>query len=564
MVSPQSRLWELLRPERGDIMSLVVFAFFTGVLYLATPLAVDAVVNNIAFGGQQKVYTQALLILSFALLVFLGFLAIVRVAQHVVMELVQRRLVVRIAADMAYRFPRLKYGKVVSGYQPDLVNRFFDILTVEKSSSMLLLEGLNLVLGTLVGLVVLGFYHPFLLAFDLLLIGLILVLAFGFGRGAVRSKIAESYNKHVLAGWLEQLGFFPLLFKSAGGAEFGCRKTDELSQQYLESRQSHFKILLRQVAGFLALQALANAALLAIGGRLVLEGELTLGQLVASELIVSAIVASLASMGKHLEAFYDAMGAMDKLGYIVDLPVEREGGDTSDQEGTGAMDVELVNLGFSYDSSRPVLEDMSVKIPKGSRVAVTGRMGAGKSTMLDLLFGLRDPQGGQVLVGGVDVRDWDLPKLRERISLIRDHDLVDGTLLENVILGREGIPTSRVQDVLKSLRLTEVVSRLDGGLRTRLKMGGYPLSYSERIRLILARAMAQSPSVLLLDRFLEDWDGDNREAINDFLFDPVQPWTLFIATRDHSIIDRCDLVIQLDRDGSSRIINAKEFLNESK
>ena len=298
---PHHRLFSLLKPERADIGVIFFFSIITGLLYLATPLAVDAVVQNIAFGGQQKVYVQTLLIFSFALLVFLMLLSMISAAQHAVAELIQQRIFVRLSSDLTFRLPRLKMKSLEDTKSVELINRFLEVTTLQKSSALILLDAVNVVLSATIGLIVLAFYHPFLLAFDFILIAFLMLVFFGLGRRGVETSIQESYAKHEVAGWFEQLVMFPVLFKWAVAKDFSMQLSNRLIDTYLTRRKEHYRILLRQIIGLLAIQAVASAALLAIGGWLVLRGELTLGQLVASELIVSAIVAAVVYLGKHVD-----------------------------------------------------------------------------------------------------------------------------------------------------------------------------------------------------------------------------------------------------------------------
>jgi len=541
---PAGRLLALLRPERGDIGVIILLSLVNGLLLLATPLAVDAVVNNIAFGGQQLVYLQALAILAVALFAFLLLLALLRAAQHYVMETIQQRLFVRVTADLAYRMPRTRMAALAYDRGPELVNRFFEVVTVQKSSSLLLLEGVNLALSTLIGLVVLGFYHPFLLAFSFLLIGALAAIFLVLGRGAVRTSIRESYAKHAVAGWLEQVALFPLLFKGDGAAAFACQQADLLAREYVLARQAHFRVLLRQIGGLLALQAVASAALLGIGGLLVLRGELTLGQLVASELIVGAIVASVAKFGKHLESWYDALAATDKLGHLVDLPVERETGEVPDAA-TGPAEVRAERLSFGYDAGWPVLDDLGFHLPPGARVAVVGAAGQGASTLLDLLYGLHEPQQGSLLVDRLDVRHWQPARLREQVALVRGRDIVAGTLAENVRLGRPGISLEQVRRALERVGLGPVVLQLPGGLDAPLQPGGAPLSSSQCTRLVLARAIVGSPRLLLLDECLEGLDLPSVAELRECLFAKDNPWTLVLVTRDPDLVHCCEQVLRL-------------------
>lgn len=550
---PLSRLLALLEPERQDIITVLAFAVFAGVLYLATPLAVDAVVNNLAFGANEGVYIQALVILSLGLFGFLLLFGFVRGSQYYVTELIQRRIFVRLTADLSYRLPRVRMSALDQKLGPDLVNRFFDVVTVQKSASMLLLDGINLVLAALIGLLILGFYHPFLLVFDLLLILSLVLVLFAFGRGAVRTSIDESYAKHDVAAWLEQVAMYPFLFKTHGASQLASERANRLAERYLEARSRHYGIVLRQISGLLALQAVASALLLGVGGFLVLDAQLTLGQLVAAELIVSATLANLASLGKHAELFYDALAAVDKIGYVVDLPVERSGGETECAEAKPAgAKVEVRSLTYGYDPSRPVLTEVNLNVEPGERVGLVGVAGAGTSTIMDLLTGIRTPTVGAVEIDGRDVRDWQLPALRQRVSLVRGQDIVQGTVLENVALGRPGIGRGDVQNALESLGLLTDIMNLPDGLDTQLMVGGRPLSSSQRSRLILSRAIVDRPRLLLLDQNLENLESRTFADLADFVFDRSSLWTLIVASRDEEVLKRCDRTIDMASFGPIR------------
>jgi ABC-type bacteriocin/lantibiotic exporter with double-glycine peptidase domain len=543
---PLRRFYQLLLPERQDLLLVFFFAIFAGILYLATPLAVDVLVNNLAFGSQEGVYVQALVILSLALFAFLCLLGLVRAAQYYVTELIQRRLFVRLTADLVYRLPRVRMEALDVKLGPDLVNRFFDMITVQKAASLLLLDGLNVTLGALIGLLILGFYHPFLLVFDLILIVLLGGVLFGLGRGAIRTSIDESYAKHHTASWLEQVAMFPYIFRSHGASRIAARRANDLATEYLDARKGHYTIVFRQIVGFLALQALASAALLGVGGLLVLQGELTLGQLVAAEIIVSAIVGNVASLGKYAESFYDALAAVDKIGYVVDLPVEREGGElpSGPLDPRGA-DVRVSDLFFGYDESRTVLADVAFDLEPGERVALVGAAGFGSSTLLDVLYGVREPRRGSVRIDGVDVRAWDLSRLRGEVALVRGQDIVEGTIFENVGFGREEFGRADVERALAQVGLLEAVEGLPDRLDTRVLVGGRPLSSSQRTRLILARAIIGKPRLLLLDEVLENMEPQLLEELADAVFARSNPWTLMVATSEPDVLRRCTRTVDL-------------------
>ena len=534
----------LLRPEAPEIRIILVLSMISGVLYLATPLTVDAVVNNFAFGGEQPVYVQALIVLAVFLLFLLGMLGVLRGAQEYAMEIIQRRLFVRLTADLSFRLPRVPLEVLERHQGPELVNRFFDVVTVQKSASGLLLDGINVIFSTLIGLVVLGFYHPLLLLFAAILLVLLVLLLFLPGRRAVRTSISESYAKHAVVGWLEQIAMFPVLFRASGAAEMARTRADRLARDYLEARRSHFRVLMGQIAGLLALQAVASASLLSIGGWLVLRAELTLGQLVASELIVASIVAAILKLGKHLESWYDALAAVDKLGYLVDLPIERETGEKPAVSESG-LRVELHGLGHIPADGNPVLLDQTLEVRPGSRLGIVSPGGLGGSALLDLMAGLRSPTSGRVLLNGVDLRLWQLEELRRQVFLVRGQEIVQGTLLENIRLSRPEIGIDEVNRALECVGLLGTVHRMPEGLETQLSPGGHPLSGSQRSRLILARAIVRKPRLLLVDEALDGLETETLERLESALFDARESRTLVLVTRDPDLIRRCDQVLHL-------------------
>lgn len=543
-VSPERRFIGLLLAEREDIWRLLIFSIFSGLLYLAAPLAVDAVVSNLAFGGQAQPYLQALVVVGIALFACLALQAIVTGLQFYLSDVIQRRIFVRTASDLAYRLPRVRAQALDEVHAPELVNRFMDVVTAQKSTSLLLLDGVNLVFASVIGMMMLALYHPMLLLFAAVLLILLVLCIWLLGKGAVNTSIEESRMKYDLVNWFEEIAHFPFLFKGPGGQTMAYDRANQLATDYVIARSRHFGVLMRQIAGLLTVQVIAAATLLMMGGYLVISQQITLGQLVASELIMSAIVASLAKLGKNLEAWYDAMAAMDKLGHIFDLETEgREGEVAAPRE--GGMEVCAREVSFGYTGPGTLFEKRNFEIPPGGSAAVVGPHGSGASSLLDILFGLRQPHAGFVTVDGLDLRSWQLEKLRLNVQLLRRDEIVDGTVVDNLRLGRPDIGMDEVRTALAAVGLlTELLARSEG-LTLRLKIGGAPLSSNQRTRLLIARALVQRPRLLLIDELLDSLDTTSFEVLTHALFSGEVPWTVVITTRDAGVISKCGQIIEL-------------------
>jgi ABC-type bacteriocin/lantibiotic exporter with double-glycine peptidase domain len=431
---------------------------------------------------------------------------------------------------------------------PELVNRFFDTLTVQKSSSKLLIAVTNVVLGTVVGMTVLAFYHPFLLILVLCLLLAVAVLVFVFGWRGVRTSIDESVRKYEVAAWLQELARHTTGFCTKGGADFAQRRTDELCRQYVLARRAHFRIWFRQVMGSLVLQIAASTAVLGIGGWLVIDQQLTPGQLVASELIVTAVVANITKLSDVLKDWYDACAASDKLGHLIDLPLERQTGESL-PPGRQGVAIELHGVSCGMAQSPLSLHEFNLKVAAGERIALVGSTGGSASYLLDVLFGLRDPLHGHVTVEGLDLRQLRLDTTRDDFALVHGTEIVEGSILDNLQFGRAGIGPERVRDALEAVDLWQEVLTLPQGLETQLSTRGHPLSSSQASRLMLARAILGSPRLLLLDGAIDVLTRPIRERVLRNLFAKQHSWTVLVVTQELDVIAACDRSVEFESVG---------------
>jgi ABC-type bacteriocin/lantibiotic exporter with double-glycine peptidase domain len=540
-LAPFRRLMQVARPERRDIVAIVLYSAFIGLLTLAIPVAVQQLVNTVAFGG----LLQPVVVLAFLLLMGLTIAASISAFQAYLAEILQRRIFVRACVDLANRLPRVAADAFGPGPAPAFVNRFFDLVTVQKMGARLLLEGSAVVLQTLAGLVVLSFYHPLMLALSVILVGSMGVVAFVFGRHATKTAIRESSAKYDLAEWLEELVRHQTAFRTRGGRERATSQADSLVAAWVDARRRHYRIVFRQFAAALGLQVVVNTLLLALGGFLVVSGELTLGQLVASEIIVAAVVAAFARLAKHFEAYYDLLAAVDKVGGLLDLPLERIRSarpDTS-SERSGALAARGVTISFA---GRKVLDRVSLDLAAGEKAALIGNAGSGKSVLLDVLAGIRAPDDGYVTLGGRDLRELDPGATHDSVLVVREPQILPTSVAANLTLARPDVSADEARAALDRVGLLDEVRALPDGLRTRLRTDGSPLSRSQAARLEIARAIVARPAALLIDDALLAIDDEALKPALDALFDESAPWTLLAVSREERVLRRAQRIIDLD------------------
>lgn len=542
-ISPLRRLLELFGPDRADVWTVVVFAIVNGALLLATPIAVQSVVNFVAFGAS----VPSIAILSGLLFVSLGAGASMVAAQTWIVEILQRRMFVRLVADLADRLPRLSWRVRDHYYGPELVNRFFDVVTIQKTGSVLLLDGLANLLSITVGLSVLAFYHPYLLVFDIVLLGAIIAILYLPVRRGTRTAIDESEVKYEVAGWLEEITRHPLAFKTPGSENYARAKSTAVAKAYVDTRRVHYRTVFGQILSALGLDVAAGTAVLGIGGWLVIVGELSLGQLVAAELVVVLVTRSVAKLGKLAEKYYDLVAAVDKVGKLLDLEVEAPsaGAASIESPASGPARLEARDVVLPHCDEQ-VTAPIRLQAAPGEVVGIRGRHGAGKSLLIESLYRLRTCPAGTLTLDGTHYEDIDLCRFREAVAIAAEPEILEATVLDNVVLGRTSFRLDDVHEALGAVGLLDRIHALPDGLGTALGPTGAPLSSGERRRLVLARAILGRPRLLLIDGLLDGISERGRETIKRGVFDQRDRWTVVIASSRPDVLTLCDRTIQID------------------
>lgn len=538
-LGPWRRAWALITLDRSEIWLCVVYSIAIGLLSLITPIAVQALVNTVSFGS----VLQPMIVMTVLVAIGLSFAGVTRVLQAYVVEGLQERMLVRGVIDLSNRLLTAEPAALRAVHGPTLAQRFFEMPTLQKSLSSVVVEGIDLLLKLAVGLPLLAFYHPLLLAFALLLLVMIAFVVFVLGRGVLATAIGESSAKYEAANWLEHLARMPAAFRSESARRDAGLRSSVVAQRYREARRAHFRKLLRHLVGGIALKVIGATLLLGVGGALVIQSQLTLGQLVAAELVFASIALAMLKLYKQLEAAYDLVASTYKLGDLLDLPLERVGGEPLAGDGPASLTLTGVTAGHGT----PVLTSVELAIAAGECVAVTGAGGSGRSTLLDVMAAELPPQQGLIEIGGCDLRMLDLASVRQAVALVRDPELVASTIHANLRLPNRDTTLAEVEDALHAVELSSVVSRLPSGLKTEVVPSGSPLSRTQARRLSLARVLIARPRVVLFDGALDDLGLPEaaRDRVLDRLLGPTAPWTAVVVTTDPAVIARCSRIVTL-------------------
>lgn len=535
-----ARLLKLLSEDRADLVVLVVYTVITGLLALATPLAVQALVNTVAAST-----VQPLVVLSLVVLIGLSASGVVALLQLSLVETIQQRLFARSGLRIAQRLIQSASSALSASYGPELANRFFDVLTIQKSLAKILLDGLGAIFQAIVGLILLAFYDQsgLLLGFDLLVLVFVGFIIFPLGIGGLRTSQAESVEKYALAGWLEELARCNASFKLHAAPAFLMARAESTVQHWLKERRRHFGVTFRQEAGNQLFQACASAGVLAIGGFLVVQQKLTLGQLVAAQLIVAQVLKAIDKLIRQAETVYDLLTGLDKTGYLTDLEVESDGARPVPSLSSGGARVTCRDLQFAYPGGREILMGLELTLEPGERVSLVGASGAGKSTLAALMSGLELPNFGFIEINGVETRTALKSSLRQVVTVVGyDNAIFDGTVEENIVVGRTALTTEDVNRAIAMACLTDDIALLANGLQTRLLPNGLNISRGQAQRILIARALVDRPQLLILDEAFTGIDERTSLQILDAIFAEENGWTIIDISHEGAVVARAERV----------------------
>lgn len=553
--SPVARLMALLTQERSEIGLVYTYAVFAGLLSLALPVGVQAIIGLVAGG----MLLQPVVILIVAVVAGTALSGLLQLLQVSAVERLQQRIFARLAIDWGTRIPSLHPDAARAEHLPETVTRFFEVVIIQKALAKLLIEAVAAVLAIAFGLVLLALYHPSLSIAGVLLLGAFVVTLWFTGRHAYETSYEESTAKYRVAHWLQELArHFPLL-RTAAPSALPLRRTDEDVATYLRARQAHFRVIVRQSVAAVVFKTLITGALLVLGTMLVVDRKITLGQFVASELVVVMILAGVEKLILNLGTVYDLLTGVTKAAHVSELPVLAEsGGMTSPAAADTGSAVELRQLRYRYGSApRVTLDDVSLSVAPGERLALIGPEGAGTSTLLQAIGGLLPTYEGRIALDGISLRDYTMSSLRTRVGFVDSSPaVIDGTLAENVALGRPSVSEDDVRWALDLAGLTDTVWELPHGIETPL--GGTAVMPLEAVRrLALARAIVTRPSLLLIDSFFHHLSPEHKGALVAQLCDASHGWTIIGASHDPLFLGACDRIAIVEHGAIVRIETPK-------
>jgi ABC-type bacteriocin/lantibiotic exporter with double-glycine peptidase domain len=542
-MKPIQRFWGLLKQDKRDLIYLYLYAICNGIINLSLPIGIQAIMGLVLAGRLSTSWG----ILTVIVMVGVAVAGIFQIMQLYIVEILQRRLFARAAFDFAYRIPKFKLKKLGNYYAPELVNRFFDTVTIQKSLSKILMDFSTSILQIIFGLILLSLYHPVFIAFGFVLFVVLFFIIYITSKPGMRTSLEESNNKYEMAFWLTELARAIPTFKLSGSSDLNLDRTDAIVNKYVDSRKKHFKVLLGQYASIISLKTAVTAGLLIVGALLLIENSITIGQFVASEIVIILILNSSEKLIMSMEAIYDVLTSIEKMGKVTDMEIEHPIENALALNPSEKIGIELKHLDiYGTLEQNKINQDINLKIIAGTNVCLTGDAGSGKTSIMKILSTCIDNYEGTILYNDIPLQNLDLEELRKEIGCIfDDQEIFYGTFIENISLGRKDVSDADVIKIAQEVGLDRLILSFPNGYNHLIMNADRVFSGTDRVRLLTARALITNPKLIFAEDLFTGLKEEYSELLLKLLLDRCKDKTLVMVSNSERVKKECDNIIEL-------------------
>ncbi|WP_439638244.1 hypothetical protein [Nevskia sp.] len=496
----------ILGPEKSFYWLAAVYSIATSVLGLAVPLSVQVLIATVS----NTALLQPVVVLALILFGLLGMYGALYVVQAHLMDRFERRFFARYTQEIVLRSVHSAVAPGRRMNREELANRFFEIVSVQRNVPTIVLNGSAILMQAIVGIIVVSAYHPAFMVFSLVLILMAWLIWQIWAHRAINSKVYASKAKFKVARWLEELARVHPSFQSTRTIRYATHEAEALIAGYAQAHRSHFGYKLAQTIGYFGLYAVASASLLGVGGWLVIINELTLGQLVAAELIFAAVFYSLTRLPALLDNYYELCAAVDKLGEFLDLELENATRGEPVPTGAAGLGLEAATLAVNGAEAR-----FDFTVPAGRKVFVNCEDDALREALLAVVRRHRPLLSGRARLGPAELGDIHLHRLREAVLVVDSTEPLERSIAENLGLGDPAVSRSAMREVLDVLGLSPAIDRLPDGLDSVLARCGDPLTPEQMLLLRIASALLDRPRLLIITPVADRLSLASRQAVLD-------------------------------------------------
>lgn len=532
-----------LHKERKDVFAIYIYSLLNAMVYLSLPLGIQAIVSFSTSG----VISTSIYVITFFVITGTWIVGYLKVEVMNIVEKIQQKIFVQYSIAYAEKILRIDVGKTNRYYLPELVNRIFDTIILQKGISKILLDIPIETIRIVLGITVLGFYHPWFISFGVLVIALVIIIFKYTSESGIKSSIKESDKKYEVVYWLESIANSVKSIKPYIQHKLHLKKIDEHLESYIENRTHHYKILLFQYKTIIGFKVITTMVMLLLCSYLLINQKINIGAFIAAELVIITIISAVEKLVVSLESYYDVITSFTKLNKLLELPEEASGQFSLPKIDKGFA-IECKNVSFEFDSNAPILQQINFTIPANTITLLTGNMASGKSTLLKLLSGIYKPTKGVLLYDNIPAQNYNIQEINAKIGYYdEEHKLFNGTIFENIQLGNHNITIEKINQLMTEWGISNVFNTFPNAFFSEVTDSESKLTYSIRKTIIFLKIFLSNHRLIILEEPLQ---GMNEAFCNHFI-----PYLKKISTHKNIIIVSNDSSLNAIADNHLHIKN---------
>lgn len=498
-----------LKPESAYIKKIYVYALYIGILSLILPLGIQATITLL----EARTYSTSWIVLSLVVSGGIAAGGYLQVSQLKIIENLQQKIFVRKAFYLTDKISKLNYKFLGQNDPKELMNRFFDVTAIQKSITKVLISFSTALIQVVFGLTLLSIYHPLFIGFSLIVFVLLLFIMRNTTRKGIETSLKESDHKYEIAFWIQESASIFTSFKLRPKSTLHLTKLNDKAENYLSARNHHFRILKQQYSVLIVFKVLIVLFFLIVGGALVIDQKINLGQFVASEIIILLLINSVEKIIENIDTVYDLITSIKKVEKITSLPEDTENIGMSIQ---GDLSISINDVCISDNLGNSRLSDFSLNIQSGDFIYLIG------NNIVNELFRSLFEEGvknkGSISINQIPLKNINQFELRERVGFVDQRERVfSGTLLQNLTLGVDDYSSETFGNLLNLLELDRYLDTLPLGFEQRLLPNDPNIPTSIKERIVLFRNLLHEPELVLITDFLNHSSTDFKIKVLEYI-----------------------------------------------
>jgi ATP-binding cassette, subfamily B, bacterial len=521
---PIQKLNKIIFHNKTEVVNIYMFSLMAGLLQLSLPLGIQTIVGFVIAGSISTSIVVLVTLVLFGVFIN-GFL---QIRQIQIIEKIKQKIFLNYAIKYCETIPQLNIDKLRDIYLPKMANHFFETVSLQKGVDKLLLDLPMAVIQIILGLLLLSFYHPLFIVFGLgLLLLIYIMLRLTSLKGYNNAYVSSSY-KYQVVHWLQEIARNVRSLRFKNGTALQLKITDDLTTKYLQSRTEHFKVILVQSWSFIWFKLIITAAMLILGTYLLVNQLINIGQFIAADIVIIAILASIEKIITNLDSVYDSLVSAEKIDKLPSL-VSEIYGDLKYEYKQEGITVNLKDVQFSAKDNI-----INANFKKEEIIYIKDDTNNISNYLFAALTGEHDIYSGQVLLNDIPINHYDVRTLRNSTSILLDSQKIfEGTILENITVGND-VNMDDVTTLADITGLHKLISRNPQGYKMKLLPEDENLSNRNRKSILLIRALTGNSNLILLHEPFEYMNADKVNKILTYVKNNIKATVIIVSQHDNT------------------------------